>query len=182
MVCMSFGFRKEIASIKAAIKQAEIARNESIVFFAAAANNGSNEREMFPAYLPSVISVRGTDNQGTFVGAYNPPPMPMNEGLALYGTLGENVPFTSTETSSGCSVATPIMVGLMAMVRQWASYNAASKHAQEKLRTPAGVRELCKKTAVKKENNRYYVHVWELFANNGENCVTLVDAAMLLLP
>lgn len=179
---MSFGFRQESPPIREAIGRAFLDRNSSIVFFAAAANNGANERELFPAYLHPVISVRGTDNQGAFVNAYDPPPVPMNEGLPLYGTLGENVPYTSTETSSGCSVATPIMAGMVAMVMQWVACNAASKRAQEKLRTPAGVLELLKSTAVNKGNHRYYAHIWDLFENEGRNCVQLVEAAMLRLP
>ncbi|EFW99908.1 ankyrin unc44 [Grosmannia clavigera kw1407] len=179
IICMSFGFRKEVASIKKAIRKANF-DNNSIVFFAAAANQGSNEPEMFPASLSEVISVRGTDHYGTFVGAYNPPPVSTNSGLPLFGTLGQDVPtFASSGSSNGCSVATPIMAGMVAMVMQWIAEKSADKRALQLLRTPDGVHVFLKKAAsVDKGNNRRYVHVWDLFANGGENCVKKVESAM----
>lgn len=78
---------------KIAIRNAEAARQRAIVFFAAAAaNNGANSEEMVPAYLDSVISVRGTDHNGSFFPAYNPPPTVTNSSSPLYGTLGVDVP------------------------------------------------------------------------------------------
>ncbi|KAF3910665.1 Ankyrin-1 [Orbilia brochopaga] len=183
LICMSFGFNSRIPTIEHAILGVGQAVVRSPpVFLAAAANNGANSRELFPAYLNSVISVRGTDSYGTFVGAYNPPPMSMNEGLPMYGTLGENVPYVAGETSSGCSVATPIMAGMIALIMQWVAYKGADEDTQRKLRSTAGVRELFKRMAVPRGDNRFYVHLWDIFANEGKYCVTRVEAAMLDVP
>ncbi|KAK6359284.1 hypothetical protein TWF696_000446 [Orbilia brochopaga] len=183
LICMSFGFNNRVPAIELAIVGAGQATARSpAVFLAAAANNGANSRELFPAYLHPVISVRGTDSYGTFVGAYSPPPVSMNEGLPMYGTLGENVPYAAGETSSGCSVATPIMAGMIALIMQWMAYKGADADAQRKLRSTAGVRELFKRTGVPRGDNRYYVHIWNLFANDGKECVTRVEAAMLDVP
>ncbi|RYO99982.1 hypothetical protein DL766_000358 [Monosporascus sp. MC13-8B] len=182
IVCMSFGFREAIPSIERAIFDAQLRESRPVLFFAAAANNGSNERELFPAYLHEVISVRGTDSLGSFVGAYDPPPMRMNEGLPLCGTLGQNVPYALGESGSGCSVATPIMAGMVAMIMQWVGYKTGDKAARRKLCTTAGIRELLKAEAVKRGNDRYYFHVWDLFANNGARCVGVVEGVMSGLP
>ncbi|RYP49320.1 hypothetical protein DL768_004945 [Monosporascus sp. mg162] len=169
IVTMSFGFSTSHESIRKAIRSAKDIRNRAIIFFAAAGNDGANRAEMFPAYLSSVISVRGTDCAGTFVGDYNPPPTATNDSSPLYGTLGLNVPydFPSSNVKSGCSIATPIMAGMIALIFQFASYEFVDAHCQARLRTLEGVQQLLRDIAVKQANNRYYVHLWELFDEHG---------------
>jgi hypothetical protein len=145
---------------------------------------------MFPASDEFVISVRGTDNQGDFVGAYDPPAIFTNEGLPLYGTLGHNVPYTPGKTASGCSVATPIMVGTVAIVMQWMRYSRASSpspfpdkdvHDDEvlrKLQTTNGVRTVLKMEGVNRGNSRYYFHIWRLFEGDGKRCPVIIAGHM----
>ncbi|KAI8955496.1 ankyrin unc44 [Xylaria longipes] len=190
LVCMSFGFAQEIAPIKRAIRQTHLQRDDSVVFFAAAANDGSNQQEMFPASDESVISVRGTDNQGDFIGAYDPPAIFTNEGLPLYGTLGHNVPYTPGQTASGCSVATPVMVGTVAIVMQWMRYSSAlslstlsdsnlrDDEVIRKLQTTNGVKTVLKMEGVNRGNSRYYFHIWRLFEGHGKKCPVIIAGHM----
>lgn len=69
---MSFEYIHDQQSISKAIRRAVNDRNESILFFAAAANSGANEMEMFPARHECVISIRGTNSNGGFQD-FNPP-------------------------------------------------------------------------------------------------------------
>ncbi|KAI1775283.1 peptidase S8/S53 domain-containing protein [Hypoxylon cercidicola] len=92
IVIMAFGSRTSHESISNAISHAQDIRGGRIVFFAPAGYEDIDGNELFPACLPSVISVRGTDLDGTFIPAYDPPRPKATEGSTrLYGTLGENV-------------------------------------------------------------------------------------------
>ncbi|CZR67281.1 uncharacterized protein PAC_17180 [Phialocephala subalpina] len=191
IVSMSFGFPAEVNSIKNAIRQAEDIKNSSIVFFAAAANDGSNKQEMFPASLESVISVRATTSNGSFeaCAAYDPPPSAMKEESRLYGTLGDRVPYDwSSETllKSGCSLATPIMAGITALIMEYFSYKEArfkeSEYIQDHLRTQRGVIQLLKEISVNKGNQRWYVAPWSFFEQGEENRLAIVRTAIGKLP
>jgi subtilisin family serine protease len=189
IVSMSFGFPTEVQSIKDAIRMAEVIKKESIVFFAAAANEGANTQEMFPASMQSVISVRGTNSNGSFVSPYDPPPAPMNEDSRLYGTLGENVPYDLANEhlcKSGCSLATPIMAGITALIMQYVAYKSTSfqdgEYIQKQIRTRRGVVQLFKEIAVNKGNQRYYVAPWDLFEREEENRLSIIRTAIGKLP
>ncbi|KAJ5971397.1 subtilisin-like protein, partial [Penicillium vulpinum] len=88
IISMSFGFSDEQSCISDAIREALYRRRDSILFFAAASNDGANDREMFPARHDSVISIRGTNAYGDF--EYFNPPKHENEA-AVFGTLGVDV-------------------------------------------------------------------------------------------
>ncbi|KAK5167686.1 uncharacterized protein LTR77_007385 [Saxophila tyrrhenica] len=135
MISMSFGFDKEIIVngepvISNAINEAVLKRWGYILFFAAVANYGGNQKEMFPACHHSVIPIRGTNALGVFQD-YNPPPDP--NGPAVFGTLGVEVPAAWLSThdglayKSGTSVATPIAAGIAAMVLSCASLSYADR-------------------------------------------------------
>jgi hypothetical protein len=85
-------------------------REDSILFFAAAANDGANKEEMFPANHDSVISIRAANSEGAFAD-FNPPRNP--DEPVVYGTLGKDVPsawlrgHSSEACKTGTSVATP---------------------------------------------------------------------------
>jgi hypothetical protein len=121
---MSFGYRKDQAQIKREIFNGLLSRDEEILFFAAAANSGVREPEMFPARLAHVISMRGANAKGYFPD-FNPPPKP-GEAI-IYGTLGVDVPGASIhpgvylETKSGSSVATAVAAGMAAVLLEYAS-------------------------------------------------------------
>ncbi|KAI1175958.1 peptidase S8/S53 domain-containing protein [Nemania sp. FL0916] len=187
IITMSFGFTNRCESIEAAIRTAETTRHRAIVFFAAAANDGANREEMFPAYLPSVISVRGTDHYGSFVAAYDPPATATNSG-PLYGTLGLDVPYnwpSRSDVMSGCSMSTPIMAAMVSLVFQFSSCLGIDADCQTKLRTQEGVQQFLKDIAVSQGNNRYYVYLWKLFdgqQNWEKNLVRRIEGAMVKLP
>ncbi|GAP85568.1 putative serine protease [Rosellinia necatrix] len=187
IVTMSFGFATRHEPIHMAIRAAEDVRGRRIIFFAAAANEGANRDEMFPAYLPAVISVRATDHFGSFASAFDPPPTVSNSSSPLYGTLGLNVPYSwpSPEVRSGCSMATPIMAGMVSLVFQLAACHGMDKGCQAKLRTLEGVQQLLADIAVRRGDNRYYVYLLRLFdgQRNWEmNWVQRIEVAMRKLP
>ncbi|KAL0943204.1 putative subtilisin [Colletotrichum truncatum] len=119
IVSMSFGFQDEVPIITHAITKAMLERQGNIIFFAAASNSGGNRREMFPANLDHVISIRETNTRGAFSDT-NPPVDP--DGPAVLGTLGREVPsawLSSVEgeiAKSGSSVATAVATGIAAMI------------------------------------------------------------------
>ncbi|KAF6813980.1 putative subtilisin [Colletotrichum musicola] len=119
IVSMSFGFKDEVPVITQAITKAMLERHGKIIFLAATSNSGGNRREMFPANLDSVISIRETNTLGAFSDT-NPPVDP--DGPAVLGTLGRDVPsawLSSAEgevAKSGSSVATAVSAGIAAMI------------------------------------------------------------------
>jgi hypothetical protein len=126
---MSFGFDREIAVggrlvISNAISDALRARDQRILFFAAAANEGGNQPEMFPANHPQVISIRGTDDKG-WLQRFNPPKG--FAGLNCFMTLGQDVPGAGLSRDggvevfkSGTSVSTPIAAGITGILLSYA--------------------------------------------------------------
>lgn len=131
IVSMSFGFDEEIyvdgkPVISNAISEALQKTDQRILFFAAAANDGGNGAEMFPAINAQVLSIRGTDDLG-WAQRFNPPPD--YNAKTCFMTLGVDVPGASLSTSadegadvckSGTSVATPIAAGIAAMLLGYA--------------------------------------------------------------
>ena len=122
---MSFGFPAEVdvngvPVISNSISKALFYRDQRILFFAAAANDGGNQKEMFPATHSAVFSIRATDHRGVFLGL-NPPPK--YSGPEVFGTLGQAVASAGLQvdgpgevTKDGTSAATPIAAGIAAMI------------------------------------------------------------------
>jgi subtilisin family serine protease len=132
IISMSFGFSHEIhvngtPLISNAISNALHARNQRILFFAAAANQGGNQPEMFPANHAQVISVRGCDDKG-WLAPFNPPRG--STGIDGVMTLGQDVPGAALSQDaargqgevcrSGTSVSTPIAAGIAALLLGYA--------------------------------------------------------------
>lgn len=123
---MSFGYRRENATIKAAIRDAFY---KGIIILAAASNSGVNPRFpiSFPANVRQVICIHSSDGDGNPSGR-NPPTTPdcnlaiLGEGVAaawprhLYMERQDNL-----RVASGSSVATPIAAGLAALIIEYAS-------------------------------------------------------------
>lgn len=126
---MSFGLDHEIPVggkrvISNAISDALRTRDQQILFFAAAANEGVNQPEMFPANHPHVISIRRTDDKG-WLQRFNPPKG--YAGLNCFMTLGQDVPGAGLSRDggnevykSGTSVSTPIAAGIAAILLSYA--------------------------------------------------------------
>lgn len=144
---MSFGYPEEIGSISASILDAVKRRNRKVLFFAAAANFGGNQKEMFPASHEHVISMRAADHLGTYQD-FNPPmDIP---GPREYMTLGKDVPATwlsncpGDKCLSGTSVATPIAAGIVGTILADArssrdELKPEEQEALEKLWTQSGM-------------------------------------------
>ncbi|KAF4448159.1 hypothetical protein F53441_8394 [Fusarium austroafricanum] len=131
IISMSFGFDEEPPFegdrvISNAISNALASRRQQILFFAAAANEGANQSEMFPASHPQVMSIRGTDTKG-WLERFSPPP---GDNGTCFMTLGKDVPGASLSQDgsteicqSGTSTSTPIAAGIAAMVLSYARLN-----------------------------------------------------------
>jgi hypothetical protein len=174
---MSFGFRKRVDCIEQAIVKARNKSGRSPIFLAAAANEGSNTGEMFPASLDTVISVRGTDTSGRFESRFDPDTDADTAGQRLFGTLGNKVfcgwpedPGKSDMWMSGCSIATPILAAIAALILQSVDVADFSITAEERLkfRSRKGMMKVMEKISAKKENNRWYVSFQKLFDENGK--------------
>ncbi|KAH8433753.1 uncharacterized protein LDX57_011387 [Aspergillus melleus] len=146
IVSMSFGFADKQPNISKAIRKALDKREESIIFFAAASNFGANEREMFPAYLDSVISVRGTNANGNFED-FNPPRS--EREVAVFGTLGVDVPAAGLAADevykSGTSVATAVAAGIAGILLAYVNSKSgiyAFDDVKKKLSTCKGMQAM----------------------------------------
>ncbi|RSL74845.1 hypothetical protein CEP51_011412 [Fusarium floridanum] len=105
IISMSFGFDEELPVegdrvMSNAISNSLVSRKQQILFFAAAANEGGNQSEMFPASHPQVISIRGTDEKG-WLQRFNPPP---GDNSTCFMTLGQDVPGASRSQDGGAEV------------------------------------------------------------------------------
>ncbi|KAF2191249.1 subtilisin-like protein [Zopfia rhizophila CBS 207.26] len=197
IISMSFGSTTPSKVVIDAIKDAERKRDDAILFFAAAANDGANLGEMFPASFTSVISVRGTWEDGGFMSKYNPDPQPSNQGTALFGTLADSVPcgapYEDANTMSGCSVATPILASTAAFFIEFANSQAQARNLSHqerdvlgRLKTRAGMLHLFKRIASQREaaNNRLYVAPQLLFKAglSEEDCLIHIRSSCLEIP
>ncbi|KAH8881812.1 subtilisin-like protein [Thozetella sp. PMI_491] len=172
-VSMSFGFTRHVEKIEQAISDACHHKKSAITFFAAAANNGLNAREMFPANLgPPVIAIRGTSDLGAFEPKFNP--QPSTEG-PVFGTLGVDVLSDwigekSRRSMSGCSVATPVAVGIASMLFDYAASRTSKFQPSDLrlMRTRRGIFELFKEIGVYSGAGRYYIAPFSWFQESDD--------------
>lgn len=185
IISMSFGYIDDQRSISNAIRSAVNDRDEAILFFAAAANSGANEKEMFPARHECVTSVRGTNSNGSFQD-FNPPRNPW-ETFAI-GTLGLEVPASSLsgETKdvykTGTSVATAIAAGIAGMLLGYVSRNQtkSSYHTvRDRLKTRKGMMAMLQCIASDSLNDGYiYVAPWCLHDKSNDERWAMCEAAV----
>lgn len=182
---MSFGYVDDQRPISKAIRNAVNDRDESIVFFSAAANFGANEKEMFPARHECVISIRGTNTNGAFQD-FNPPRNPW-ENVVL-GTLGLEVPSSCLSSDvedvckSGTSVATAVTAGIAGMLLGYVNSrfnNPRYEVVRNKLRTRQGMLAILDSIATDSLNNGYkYVTPWCLYDIDEEERWFIFEAAL----
>ncbi|KAI9766109.1 MAG: hypothetical protein M1840_006816, partial [Geoglossum simile] len=191
IVSMSFGFPEEVLVenepvISNAILQAVQKRNGSILFFAAAANFGANQKDMFPANHELVISIRGTNSQGIFQD-FNPPPD--RDGPAVFGMLGKDVPSAWLSTyegeicKSGTSVATPIAAGIAAMILGYANICFGEqlllkRNPLRKLRTRQGMLSMFSNMSTCMQEKCFYLSPFDFMVKTDEGRrATMIVAA-----
>lgn len=172
IISMSFGYAEEQECISHAIRGALYERHDSILFFAAAANEGANYKEMFPARHDSVISIRGTNSAGKFED-FNPP-RNKNEGVA-FGTLGLDVPSAWLSDHevyrSGTSIATAVAAGIAGALLGYVNRKSKESTVTKKLRTRQGMQAVFRSLASPTLNadERYlYLVPWALMDQSEE--------------
>jgi hypothetical protein len=189
IISLSFGYAEEFITISRAIRTAVNDRDDSILVFAAASNFGANEKEMFPASHESVISIRGTNPEGTFED-FNPARNP--DEARVYGTLGFDVPSAGLSAQadeiykSGTSVATPIAAGMAAMLLGYVngkSNKSTFQHVKRKLQTRRGMLAMFKSMAMPTMHEGYfYVAPWSFAGISDEVRWDKIVAAMSDVP
>lgn len=192
IISMSFGFHNgDVAQIRSAIDEATTARTRAgrgILFFAAANNQGLNQKEMFPANHRDVIAIRGTDHMGKFRQEYNCDPYPDKENQCRFGTLAAEVPYDCLDATcckSGCSVATPIFAGFVATIIQYLDSLGVSGDPTSMLRGGIRKREgIIQVTTLltKRPSNERYVRPWSFFEQPEDRRLALVTTAIGSLP
>lgn len=178
---MSFGFPEEPlvngkSIISNAIHGAIHQRGGRVLFFAAAANDGGNQREMFPARHDEVFSVRATDHQGVFQH-FNPAADALES--YVFGALGAEVPGVGLSTQleevckSGTSISTPIAAGIAATILGYARLGLSSKRFDEdsgieRLWTKRGMRLAFIKLSREMSDRHYYLYPQEFLRETRE--------------
>lgn len=186
IISMSFGFSDQVMSIVDAMEQAKRIKEGRLLFFAAANNDGLNGPEMFPALYESVISVRGTNYDGSFIAQYDPKTWGHKEGSHC-GTLARDVYWGWVQDErfmkSGCSVATPIMVAIAAGLISFVEQETHLIHHRNLIRTRRGMLSVFNHMAdgQPERSRRVYLAPWQLFKNN-QSPRSLVEYALSLLP
>lgn len=195
IVSMSFGFPEEPyiegrPGISNAIHKEMHVRYGRILFFAATANDGANQTEMFPARHPNVISIRATDHKGAFQD-FNP--APDYSGPHVFGTLGTNVPGAGLSThdgevyETGVSMATPIAAGIAAMILMYVRLDYNHGHFGPellvvKLWTKSGMDSLLRKLSRQVREKHYYIYPHDFFRGEGGDAqrnALIIDALRL---
>lgn len=189
IVSMSFGFAQEpyvegIPVISNAIHKAIFNRHGHVLFFAATANEGANQSEMFPARHPNVIPIRATNHLGWFQN-FNPAQEPSEP--YMFGTLGTDVPGAGLSThdgevrQTGVSMATPIAAGIAAMILLYArSISTQNDQSLDfaKLGTMTGMRSVLRTLSTEVRNRHYYIypHAFFLKMKDSERIALLIEA------
>ncbi|KAI0515128.1 S8 family peptidase [Xylaria bambusicola] len=174
IISMSFGMSNErkqkCRNISDAIDKVTKERDGSVLFFAAAGNQGIR-KENFPASHGDVISIYATNSEGAFLDSN---PSQSDDGPKLLGTYGAEIPpsitdeirthFPDADLSAGSSIATAIAAGIAAMML---SYVAALPSLLNytpfetvcaKLHTRSGMQQMLYSMSVLKGYKHYFIN------------------------
>ncbi|KAH6974936.1 peptidase S8/S53 domain-containing protein, partial [Ilyonectria sp. MPI-CAGE-AT-0026] len=119
IINLSFGFPQFHERLRPILRAIRQARNNGVLLFAAAGNEGGNQGVFWPAKLPDAICINAADSYGNVAGF-----SPTDRAARRIYTLGEAVPSceldvrnnNETVHRSGTSFATPIAVAIAAIV------------------------------------------------------------------
>ncbi|ODA77868.1 hypothetical protein RJ55_06471 [Drechmeria coniospora] len=182
IVSMSFGFAHERLAISKAISAAVVERDDQILFFAAASNNGANHAMQFPARHDAVISINSTDAHGKFQPT-NPPQS--RGGSNVFGTLGTEVlcavPHERRDVAqSGSSVATAVASGMAASLLAFA--DRTNGKVARGLRRRRGMEALFSRLSLVHadgKRNQLYVTLGKLKGISDKQRLTVMSSALL---
>lgn len=136
MISMSFGYPTcSISGYPKLVAALEYADYSGVLLFAAASNNGGRRGRAFPAQEKNVICVHSTDTNANR-SSFSPTPV---KSKLNFATVGEGVESAWPErlcndksvvaTKSGTSFATPIMVGVAALLVRYIRLHIMDKKA-----------------------------------------------------
>ncbi|KYK59116.1 hypothetical protein DCS_00246 [Drechmeria coniospora] len=182
IVSMSFGFAHERLAISKAISAAVVERDDQILFFAAASNNGANHAMQFPARHDAVISINSTDAHGKFQPT-NPPQS--RGGSNVFGTLGTEVlcavPHERRDVAqSGSSVATAVASGMAASLLAFA--DRTNGKVARGLRRRRGMEALFSRLSLVHadgKRNQLYVTLGKLKGISDKQRLAVMSSALL---
>lgn len=151
IITMSLGFKGRQPKIEKAIK---LAGASDVLIFAAAANHGALDQVAFPARMNGVFAINSADGHGA-KSAFTPRPRNDNDNFSV---LGEAVraawPLSLISGgfaySSGTSHATPVAVGIAALVLEF--YKRSVGHEEhpiyKRLRSYEGMAQVFRRMMV----------------------------------
>lgn len=165
---MSFGFPKGIPNIEAELSEAIKA---NILIFAAASNDGGNSGRTYPAWRNQVLCIHSTDGYGN-KSPYNPTPKASDGDSDNFCIIGQHIksawpdPKQSavTKRMSGTSFATPVAVGLAAVILEMMS--ASMEKSFIKLRSYDGIRRVFKLMAQERDQGYSYISPFEFLGRS----------------
>ncbi|KAK5635063.1 hypothetical protein RRF57_010775 [Xylaria bambusicola] len=170
IISMSFGMFNEHKNISDAINKVTKERDGSVLFFAAAGNQGI-KKENFPASHGDVISIYATNSEGAFLDSN---PSQPDDGPKLLGTYGADIPssirneiqthFPDADLSAGSSIATAIAAGVAAMMLSYvAALPSLLKYKPfetvcAKLHKKSGMQQMLYSMSVLKGYKHYFIN------------------------
>jgi hypothetical protein len=184
---MSFGFPRYTPALTDIQSSIVSAYQSGIIIFAAASNGGGNSGLAYPANQNEVICIGASDGKGN-KSDFTPGPYP---DVTNFTTLGEGVTSSwpkalgqeRTKIMSGTSVATPVAVGIAAMVVGYLRSLPRAEHEnfdflmEQKLRSKKGMNAVLKKLTEERDGFMY-IAPWILFCDDRKEGVAqiLLDA------
>ena len=187
---MSFGFPRYTQSVRDIQASILSAYQSSIIIFAAASNGGGNSGLAYPANQNEVICIGASDGKGN-KSDFTPGPYP---DMPNYATLGEGVVSSwpkslsengqqRTKLMSGTSIATPIAVGIAAMVVDFLRQLPRDVDrnfeflVETQLKTKRGMDAVLKKLTEERDGFMY-IAPWKLFCEERKEGIAqvLLDA------
>ena len=165
---MSFGFSKRDDKVGSAIGDAHA---KGVIMFAAASNYGALEgkRTAFPANITGqVIKISSTDGWGS-KSRFNPEPASNDDNFSVVGEAVKSAwpthfGLNEEQRKSGTSIATPLAVGIAALVLEYATQRPQTITNKQHLWHYNGMRAIFAKMASPKDGFDF-IRPWELFDN-----------------